>query len=171
MAWVAPRTWTAGEVVTASMMNQDVRDNMNYVLSGRGVAQVKVLSASNYTITSSTFVYVDTTNLALTLSINSGRIMGWWTFSELFDNTAHNGKAWVGTDRDAGAAMHGDATYGTKLLLTNHSDDITLPFYFSGLSAASHTLKLMARTDGSAGASITIYKATDTPVYGMAFEI
>ena len=27
--WVTPRTWTAGEVVTAAMMNQHVRDNMN----------------------------------------------------------------------------------------------------------------------------------------------
>jgi len=27
MAWVAPRTWTEPEVVTAAMMNQDIRDN------------------------------------------------------------------------------------------------------------------------------------------------
>jgi hypothetical protein len=27
MAYTAPRTWTAGEVVTAGMLNQDVRDN------------------------------------------------------------------------------------------------------------------------------------------------
>lgn len=28
MPYVAPRTWTTGELVTAAMMNQDVRDNM-----------------------------------------------------------------------------------------------------------------------------------------------
>ncbi len=28
MAYVAPRTWTTGELVTAALMNQDVRDNM-----------------------------------------------------------------------------------------------------------------------------------------------
>lgn len=27
MAWTAPRTWTAGELVTAAMMNTNVRDN------------------------------------------------------------------------------------------------------------------------------------------------
>ena len=31
MAYVAPRTWTTGELVTEAMMNQDVRDNMVYV--------------------------------------------------------------------------------------------------------------------------------------------
>ena len=31
MAWQAPRTWVVGELVTAAMMNQDVRDNTNYL--------------------------------------------------------------------------------------------------------------------------------------------
>lgn len=31
MAWTTPRTWTAGEVVTASMMNEQIRDNMTYL--------------------------------------------------------------------------------------------------------------------------------------------
>jgi hypothetical protein len=29
MAWATPRTWNPGEVVTAALMNQHVRDNMN----------------------------------------------------------------------------------------------------------------------------------------------
>lgn len=31
MAWTTPRTWTAGEVVTATMMNEQVRDNLTYL--------------------------------------------------------------------------------------------------------------------------------------------
>jgi len=31
MAWGAPRTWVVGELVTAAMMNQDVRDNSIYL--------------------------------------------------------------------------------------------------------------------------------------------
>lgn len=31
MAWTTPRTWVAGEVVTASMMNEQVRDNLSYL--------------------------------------------------------------------------------------------------------------------------------------------
>lgn len=37
MAWSAPRTWSAGELVTAAYMNQDVRDNENALRSG-GIA-------------------------------------------------------------------------------------------------------------------------------------
>ncbi len=42
MAYVAPRTWTTGELVTAAMMNQDVRDNM---------VAVKTLVDTIYTVT------------------------------------------------------------------------------------------------------------------------
>lgn len=37
MAWTTPRDWTASEVVTASIMNTHVRDNLN-ALRGGGVA-------------------------------------------------------------------------------------------------------------------------------------
>lgn len=31
MAWTTPRTWTAGETVTAALMNLHVRDNLDYL--------------------------------------------------------------------------------------------------------------------------------------------
>lgn len=31
MAWTAPRTWVAGEVVTAALLNTHVRDNLSYL--------------------------------------------------------------------------------------------------------------------------------------------
>lgn len=31
MAWTTPRTWVAGETVTASLMNTHVRDNLDYL--------------------------------------------------------------------------------------------------------------------------------------------
>jgi hypothetical protein len=33
MAWSSPKTWTTGELVTAANMNQEVRDNIQYVLN------------------------------------------------------------------------------------------------------------------------------------------
>jgi hypothetical protein len=35
MAWTTPRTWTTGEVVTAAMMNTQVRDNLLALFSRR----------------------------------------------------------------------------------------------------------------------------------------
>ena len=42
MAWTSPRTWTTAEIVTAAMMNSDVRDNMNATMAG------KVTTAGDY---------------------------------------------------------------------------------------------------------------------------
>jgi hypothetical protein len=36
MAWTTPRTWTAGEVVTAAMMNTHIRDNLNVLKTNIG---------------------------------------------------------------------------------------------------------------------------------------
>lgn len=37
MAWTTPRTWNSGELVTASMMNLHVRDNLNYLFDAIGL--------------------------------------------------------------------------------------------------------------------------------------
>jgi len=41
MAWTAPRTWTAGEIVTASIMNSAVRDNLRYIKGLDGVPTIE----------------------------------------------------------------------------------------------------------------------------------
>jgi hypothetical protein len=34
MAWTAPRTWVAGEVITAAMLNTHIRDNLTVLADG-----------------------------------------------------------------------------------------------------------------------------------------
>ena len=58
MAWTTPRTWVVGELVTASMMNTHIRDNLNYLYSAANACRV---SNSNQTI-------ANTTHTALTFS-------------------------------------------------------------------------------------------------------
>ena len=41
MSWTAPRTWTAGEIVTASIMNSAVRDNLRYIKGLDGVPTIE----------------------------------------------------------------------------------------------------------------------------------
>lgn len=36
MSWTTPRTWAAGETVTAAMMNTHVRDNLNAIFGRKG---------------------------------------------------------------------------------------------------------------------------------------
>ncbi len=42
MGWTANRTWTAGEIVTAAILNSAVRDNLNYL---KGVGQVPTIES------------------------------------------------------------------------------------------------------------------------------
>jgi hypothetical protein len=52
MAWTTPRTWTAGETVTASVMNTHVRDNLDYL---KGVVQgTRVRRSSTYSMATGT---------------------------------------------------------------------------------------------------------------------
>ncbi len=47
MAWTAPRTWVAGEIVTASIVNSAIRDNFRYLkgLDGDITFEANVLTA------------------------------------------------------------------------------------------------------------------------------
>lgn len=56
MAWSVPRTWTTGEVVTAAMMNTDVRDNLNFLFSGMPAAFA--YHSTTQSVTSATFTAV-----------------------------------------------------------------------------------------------------------------
>ena len=38
MPWVTPKTWVDGELVTAPMLNEQIRDNMNELAPGHIVA-------------------------------------------------------------------------------------------------------------------------------------
>lgn len=63
MAWTAPRTWVAGELVTAALMNTHVRDNLTELRAGgiaiasQGANEIIRASSSTQFARSSTFVF------------------------------------------------------------------------------------------------------------------
>lgn len=62
MAWSAPRTWSVGEVVTASIMNTHVRDNLSYLKGGAGTVTIDADYAITRSAAGSTVgAYVDNT--------------------------------------------------------------------------------------------------------------
>lgn len=60
MAWTTPRTWSAGETVTSSIMNTDIRDNLNVLaVFSRGGALVNpngILAAINVIVWYATYI-------------------------------------------------------------------------------------------------------------------
>lgn len=173
MAWTTPQTWTAGQVVGASDLNTHLRDNINYVLSGRGAVPLWWTSTGVITVNSSTFVDVDATNLKMTITLASGRIMGWWTATMQVDNTAHNVKAWLGTRVDDTTEDNASSAATVMLQQAGNTNyiPVVVPFAFTNLSQASHFVKLRGRHDGSAGAVLRVTSGTDNGVRAMVFEI
>ena len=74
MTWTTPKTWQVDELVTATIMNTHIRDNLN-ALKTPPSADYDCNEAANYATTSTTFVNVDATNLALTITTNGGDVL------------------------------------------------------------------------------------------------
>ena len=56
MAWTTPRTWVDGEVVTASIMNTHIRDNLNELRAPR---TCRVYRSTSLTVTTAALVNMD----------------------------------------------------------------------------------------------------------------
>ena len=57
MAWTAPRTWTTGEVVTAAQLNEQIRDNENWLkASAIELLENNTLTSDEASVTFSTNV-------------------------------------------------------------------------------------------------------------------
>lgn len=65
MAWTTPRTWVAGEVVTASLMNTHVRDNLDALRAG-GIAVASQAAQD--------FIYASSATQFARVAAVSGRI-------------------------------------------------------------------------------------------------
>lgn len=154
MAWTTPRTWAVGEAITADLLNEQLRDNLS-VLKDPGSANYEADETGDYTTTSSSFVDVDATNLALTIETNGGDVLvhfhgsiknsnagGIMFFDIDVDGTRHGGDdgCIVVENPDAATASQRIAISFTRLI--------------TGLAAGSHTFKLQWKR--SAG-TITLY--------------
>lgn len=76
MAWEAPRTWTTGELVTKTIMDQHVRDNLIF-LKDPTTKLFTLNQVSDYTTTSTSFANVDNTadTFNLTLDTAGGDVL------------------------------------------------------------------------------------------------
>ncbi len=154
MPWNIPVTWTPGQIVAASDLNSQLRDDLNYLLAGRPTGFVVRSGTSDYTTSSTTFVDVDATNLILTLTLNSSRVL--LVASALINASASGGACyldWIvdSTTRAGGTSglvNNAVAGGGTQV----HA--VTAIGLFTGLSAGAHTFKLQARGNGTGSANI-----------------
>lgn len=148
MAWTTPATWTTNQLVSASDLNAQIRDNMSFLFNGQSVSSV--VRNGTYSTTSNSFVDVDAVNLILTLTVTTGRVLIVAYGQAACSNTA---SAYTDVDIILDSLTRAGNTTG----LFNIPPNTTLPFVagalFTGLSAGSHTFKLQYRNRVAGGTS------------------
>jgi len=147
MAWTSPRTWVAGELVTAALMNAHVRDNL-LILKDPVSDDYLTNEGSDYTTSSTSYVDVDATNLAFTLVTNGGPVVVAFTGVVSHSST---GDTEFDVDMD-GARLAGDDGLTTVNTVTTgppKTAGVSFAFLKSALSAASHIFKLQWRTEAA----------------------
>lgn len=156
MTWENPKTWVTGELVTAAMLNTHLRDNLNALKSPPSDDYV-CNESTNYTTTSSSFVNVDATNLALTINTNGGDVMV--GFHGVVINNTTNAIIYLDVEVD-GSRHAGD----DGALEIQFATFTILPASFvrliTGLAEGSHTFKLQWKVSAGTG---TLYAGSGTP--------
>jgi hypothetical protein len=135
--WSSPRSWSVGELVSASLLNQHLRDNLDYLKTPPTAAYI-LNESSDYTTTSTSFANVDNVKLALTIITAGGDVLIGFCGSvlqsagTLFFDVEVDGTRTAGDDgllvvTPGASTNRGNATF-FKLL--------------QGLAPGSHTFKL-----------------------------
>jgi hypothetical protein len=161
MAWNAPITWVPLQVVGASDMNAQLRDNLNYLFSARPKFRV-TRTAGNYSTSVTSWGDIDSTNLTITLTISSGAA---WILMTSAVNTGSGQSIYF--DYTIDGTRQGQ-TNGLTGAIASQQITLSLPYIATGLSAGGH----MFRPQWKAGAGTSTLSAdTNIPLIFQVIEV
>jgi hypothetical protein len=157
MAYTAPATFSAGQLVTATDLNTQVRDNL-IALKDPNSAHYELNESVDYTTTSTAFVNIDATAGKLSLSITLAVVADVFIF---FTGAVENSG---GNRINFDVTMDGTRIAGDDgLMVMTVGVALATPVYFTlmktAVSAAAHTFNLQWKT--SAGTA-TMYAGAGT---------
>ena len=159
--WTAPITWAVDQLVTADNLNEQVRDNLEF-LKDPPTDEYTLNEGSDYTTTSTSFVDIDATNLALTIETGGGDVLV--HFHGVFGSVSGSGTAVAYLEVD----VDGSPLAGNDGIIAIYIDDAAdhFPLSFTqliqGLSAGSHTFKLQWKRTTSASAVVALWAGAGT---------
>ncbi|HVO70081.1 MAG TPA: hypothetical protein VMT24_08550 [Aggregatilineaceae bacterium] len=149
MAWTTPKTWNVDELLTAANLNTHLRDNLN-ALKAPPTDHYECDEASEYTTTSTSFVDVDGTNLALTITTSGGDVLVHFHASVVHTN---NGKIFFDMTLDGSRISRDDGFLGGYVSNAGAGNTASSWMSFTrlvtGVAAGEHTFVLQWRTTAS----------------------
>lgn len=148
--WHGAADWDVGQLVTAADMNAQVRDNIGYLFE-RPTAVITSDEAGNFITTSTAWVNVDATDMALALDLEGTRARV--TFQGMFrvqTSSPGTGRLYLDITVD-GVRQAGDD--GITMLHVTSDDYQPLGFSWvvTGLTPGAHTFALQWRAMASVG--------------------
>lgn len=143
MAWTPPLTWVNGNVPSDTDLNEQIRDNSFFNFNGKAANAIVRDNNGRYTTTSTSFVPVDSTNLSITLTLTTGRIL--MIFNACSNNVSGVGSMDFLID---GARYMAAGADGFGINNVNGSN-VCLTAMKLGLSAGSHTFQPCWRAYGT----------------------
>lgn len=164
--WTPPITWTVDQLVTNSDLNEQLRDNLLYLLTPNHERILLTLGA-NYSITNvTTFQDVDPTNLSIDLTTHGGPVWLHFQAAVSTSGTAHESYydftvdgARVGVGNNFGLGQYNNNAFAPM------SIGILLP-----LAAGTYTFRPQWRTSATHTAVIRSTAATN-PIIFEAIEL
>lgn len=144
--WTTPKTWAVDELVTASALNTHLRDNLN-ALKTPPSAHYECNEGSDYTTVSTTFVDVDATNLALTITTNGGDVLV--HFHGLVGN--NTGRVHLDVYESDGDALIAGDDGMVRSGPSAEAETLTFTRLIAGLDAGEHTFKLRWKVNAGTG--------------------
>lgn len=142
MAWTTPRTWVAGEVPTAAIMNAHVRDNLNALKD----PPTDLDQNWNTTISTTSTSFVNITGADVTITTTGGRAMIGFQISQTSSGGTSSDFTCYEITID-GTAVSGHAN---GVLITYTGAPISFTHLTAALSAGAHTIRVQWRVNTAA---------------------
>jgi len=167
--WTTPITWNVDQLVTNTDLNEQVRDNLEYLLSPNHQHILRD-NGGNYSITNvTTFQDIDSANLSLTLETHGGPVYVHLMGSARSNGLVNHGYFDLTVDGTRLGAAHtlGLVTFGVD---PQTWMPVSISVLVTGLSAGVHTFRPQWRTDPSD--TLTLRGSTsDNPVIFEVIEL
>jgi hypothetical protein len=156
-------TWVASSVVSAAQLNEQLRDNLVYLLSR---PHQRIIRNAGYSTTSTTFVDIDSTNLSITLTLSSGAVLVGLEVNAFYDGGSGSRPVF---DITIDGTRYANAVATGLGGITGVSSSFTVHLSFTalvvGLTVGSHVFRPVWRNTVTSTASLV------SPVVFWALEV
>lgn len=169
--WTTPRTWAAGELVTATIMNSYVRDQQNALKTPASVYGY-LDEAADYTIASTTFADVDGSDLAFTFTTGAGILCCMFLVTPFY--SSGTGNAQICFDIKVDGTRYGGDDGITQAFVTSGSAPLhqsVMVFCAVPVDAGSHEVKLQWMRYTSSSVTAGLYAGAGTSQHDLHPQI